>query len=224
MPEPGGAAPPTPPQVESAPAGAREEPSAARLLFRFAVGGSGLVAEWLASALRAIDETPTPPEAVSGVVRADARAVVVGALSSAMRWRPPLTPLEAAARNTGRVARRGLRLASKLPGAGVARRRVARARGQVAARLRRWAEEGAREELAGRRLARLATPTFVELAVARFADSPELKLVIEQQSQGLAASSVGELRERSERADRVVERVVRRVLRRPRRPPKARAP
>jgi hypothetical protein len=225
MPESGNprAAPPPPPETEGAPAAVREEPSPARLLFRFAVGGSGLIAEWLASALRAIDELPTPPEAASGAVRADARAVLVGALSSALRWRPPLAPLEAAARNTSRAARRGLRLAGRLPGAGLARRRVERARGQVGARLRRWAEEGAREELAGRRLARLATPAFVELAVARFAESPELKVVIEQQSQGLAASSVGELRERSEHADRVVERVVRRVLRRPPRSPKTRA-
>jgi hypothetical protein len=221
MADSGGAAPDTPPEAEGAPSGAREEPSPARLLFRFAVGGSSLLTEWVASALRAIDELPTPPDAASGVVRADARAVLVGALSSAMRWRPPVAPLEGAARRTGRVARRGLRLAANLPGAGLARRRVERARGRVAARLRRWAEEGAREELAGRRLARLATPSFVELAVARFADSPELKLVIEEQSQGLASSSVAELRDRSENADRVVERVVRRVLRRPRRGPKA---
>ena len=93
-------------------------------------------------------------------------------------------------------------------------RRYSRAQDELAAQLRRWAEEGSREERAGRRLARLATPSFIELAVARRADSPELKTVIEEQSGGLAASSVAELRERSEAADSVVERVVRRVLRR----------
>jgi hypothetical protein len=210
MAEPGEPAPP----AGAGPADGPEEPSAGRLVFRFAVGGSSLLAEWLASALRAIDQLPVPADAASVVVRANARAVLVGALSSAMRWRPPLAPLEAAARRTGRVTGRGLRLLARLPGAGLARRRYDRARARVAAQLVRWAEEGAREELAGRRLAHLATPSFFELAVARLADSPELKLVIEEQSSGLAASSVAELRDRSEHADRAIERVVRRVFRR----------
>jgi hypothetical protein len=52
--------------------------------------------------------------------------------------------------------------------------------------------------------------------VARLAQSPEMRAVIQEQSQGLASSSVAELRERSELADRIVERLVRRMLRRSR--------
>jgi hypothetical protein len=200
---------------EEAAGGAPAQVSAARLVFRFAVGGTGLLVEWMGSALRAIDELPTPVDAGPPRVETGAhvgRSVVVGALSSAMRWRPPPTQLGKAARSTGHATRRGLRMLARLPGAGVVQRRYGRAHDELAAQLRRWAEEGGREERAGRRLARLATPSFFELAVARLADSPELKTVIEEQSGGLAASSVTELRERSEAADSVVERVVRRVL------------
>jgi hypothetical protein len=202
------------PPPGATPTGARPEVGTPRLLFRFAVGGSALLAEWLGSALRAVDELPAPGEVEPPVARAPGRAVLVGAASSAMRWRPRLGPLETAAREAGRAGRRGLRFLANVPGAGAVRRRAARAQEAVAARLQCWAEEGAREERAGRRLARLATPSFFELAVARLAESPELKLVIAEQSEGLAKSSVGELRERSEHADRVVEKVVRRVLRR----------
>jgi hypothetical protein len=200
------------PAAVAAPTSAPRSPSAGRLLFRFAVGGSGLVAEWLAAALRAVDELPAPADERPADVAPGARAVVVGALSSALRWRPRPTGLGRAARGAERAARRGLHLIEHAPGAAAVRRRYARAQAGVASQLRRWAEEGAREERAGRRLARLAAPGFFELGVARLADSPELRGVIEEQSQGLAASSVAELRERSEHADRAVERIVRRVL------------
>jgi hypothetical protein len=185
-------------------------PSTARLVFRFAVGGTALLGEWFGAALRAIDALPAAPDEPAEVVPAGGRAVLVGALSSAMRWRPPPAPIAGAARRAGG-------LLAKLPGAGFARRRYARAHARVGARLRRWAEEGVREQRAGQRLARRATPAFFELAAARFADSPEVGHVIEQQSQGLAASSVAELRGRAAQADGAVERVARRVLRR--RPP-----
>ena len=203
----------TPPLAASdAPA----RPSTARLAFRLAVGGTTLAGEWLGAALRALDELPAP----AGEATADggARAVLVGALSSAMRWRPSPAPVPGMARRAGRAARRGLGVLANVPGARAAGRRYVRARDQLAARARAWADEGAREERAGRRLARRAAPTFFELAVARLADSPELRLVIEQQSEGLAASTIGELRDRAEHADGAVERVVRRVLHRPRHP------
>jgi hypothetical protein len=206
--------PPPPPAA----ADAATPPSTPRLVFRFAVGGTALFGEWLGAALRAIDELPPPPGEPPAADGRGARTVLVGALSSAMRWRPPLAPLQDAAHRAGRASRRGLGLLARLPGAGLARRRWARAQDRAVARVRLWAEEGAREERAGRRLARRATPAFIELAAARFADSPELRLVIEQQSEGLAASSVAELRARAEQADGAVERVVRRVLHRPRRP------
>jgi hypothetical protein len=196
------------------PGDAPGRPSVGRLVFRLAIGGTTLAGEWLGAALRAIDELPPPavePPAPDG---GGARAVLVGALSSAMRWRPPPAPIPGAARRAGRVARRGLGLLANLPGGRLVRRRYARARADLAARTLMWAEEGAREERAGRRLARRAAPAFFELAAARFAESPELRLVIEQQSEGIAAGSIGELRARAEQADGAVERVMRRVLRR----------
>jgi hypothetical protein len=205
-----------------APAGGAAPPSTARLAFRLCVGGTALTAQWCAAALRAVDELPPGGQGQgddgAGPDAAGARAVLVGALSSALRWRPPLARLEDAALRARRASGRGLGLLSNVPGARFARRRYARARDGLAARLAAWAEEGAREERAGRRLARRVTPVVFELAAARFAESPELRLVIEQQSEGLAASSIGELRARAEHADGAVERAIRRVLRRPPRP------
>jgi hypothetical protein len=192
----------------------RREIGSARLLFRFAVGGAGLAAEWFGTALRAVEQQPVPAGAPPEVVTVNARSVVVGALSAALRWRPPAAPLAAASRTTTLARRRGLRLLARVPGAGLVERRARALRERAAVQLRRWAREGAREQLEGRRLARLATPAFVELAVARLADSPELRTVIEEQSEGLAAQSVAELRERSQEADGAVERFVRRVFRR----------
>jgi hypothetical protein len=190
------------------------ETDTARLIFRFVVGGTELATQWLGAALRAVDEQPTAVAEPADVVEISARAVVVGALSSALRWRPRAAPLHAAARSTALATRHGLRLLGRVPGAGLVRRRYRRLRADAAVQVRQWAEEGAREQLAGRRLARRATPGLIELAVARVADSPELRTVIEEQSEGLATHSVAELRERSHDADRAVERLVRRVFRR----------
>jgi hypothetical protein len=191
------------------------ELTSARLVFRFVVGGTALAGEWLAEALRALEELP-PPAAASGGEAAPAGkgAVLVGAVSAALRWRPPGARLEAASRGATLASRRGLRLLSRAPGAGLVTRHYRELRQEVDEQLRRWAEEGARESLAARRLARLATPSFFELVVGRLAQSPELRGVIEEQSAGLARSSVEELRGRSEVADRVVERFVRRLIHR----------
>jgi hypothetical protein len=191
------------------------ELTSARLIFRFAVGGTALAAEWLAEALRALEELP-PPAAASSVEATPVgrSAVLVGALSAALRWRPPSERLEAASRGAALVTRRGLRLLSHAPGARLVERHYRELRQGVDEQLRSWAEEGARESLAGRRLARLASPSFFELVVGKLAQSPELRGVIEEQSAGVARSSVEELRDRSEIADRVVERFVRRLLHR----------
>jgi hypothetical protein len=190
------------------------EPTPGRYLFRFVVGGAALAGDWVAAALRAIDQLSEPAEGRPALARDDARAVVIGALSAALRWRMPKPRPRSVWRNAGRPIRTGRRILARLPGARLATRPYRRLQERIIVRLRRWGEEGAREDLAGRRLARVATPAFFELAVARLAQSPELKTVIEEQSEGLAASSVAELRERSEHADRTVEGVVSRLLRR----------
>jgi hypothetical protein len=203
----------TAPPSEAPGAGGPSELGTARLIFRFAVGGSALLAEWVGTALRSIDRLPPVDGEEPVAIPTGARTVVVGALSSALRGWPRGAPIGVSGR-AGRLARRGLRVLAILPGADLARRRLTSVRAAATAPLRRWAEEGAREELAGRRLAGLAAPRFFEAAVAHVADSPELRLVITQQSEGLAASSVAELRDRSQAADGAVERAVRRVLRR----------
>jgi hypothetical protein len=189
---------------------------AARLVFRLVVGSTSLAANWLVSALRALDQLRPPADWSQDVVPADAPSVVVGALSAALRWRPTRARQQAATSLVGRAARRGMQVLGRLPGAGRVDGRYRELREQTETTLRQWAEEGARETLAGRRLARLAAPGFFELVVARLAQSPELRAVIQEQSEGLASSSVAELRERSELADRIVDRLVRRMLRRAR--------
>jgi len=188
------------------------KPTPSRYLFRFVVGGTALTGAWLDAALRAIEQVSEPTDEAPALARNDLRAVLIGALSAALRWRLPAAPPRSAWRVVGHPLRTGARALARLPGAGLATRPYRRLHDQVIDRLRRWGEEGAREDLAGRRLARVAVPAFFELAVAYMAESPELRMVIQEQSEGLASSSVDELREQSELADRLVERVVRRLL------------
>jgi hypothetical protein len=51
-----------------------------------------------------------------------------------------------------------------------------------------------------------------EAALARVAESPDLKRVIREQSAGIAVTAVTELRNRSARADALAERAVRRLF------------
>jgi hypothetical protein len=183
-----------------------------RYLFRFVVGGTALTGDWLDAALRAVEQLSEPADEPPALTRGDLRAVLIGAVSAALRWRVPVTPPRSLWRAFGRPVRTGAHLLAHLPGAGLATRPYRRLHDRIADRLRRWGEEGAREDLAGRRLARVAVPAFFELAVAYLSESPELRIVIQEQSEGLASSSVNELRDRSELADRLVERVVRRLL------------
>jgi hypothetical protein len=183
-----------------------------RYLFRFVVGGTALTGDWLDAALRAIEQLSDPTDEPPTLTRSDLRAVLIGALSAALRWRLPVAPRRSVWRAVGRPISNGARMLARVPGAGIATRPYRRLHDRVADRLRRWGEEGAREDRAGRRLARVAVPAFFELAVAYLAESPELRMVIQEQSEGLASSSVNELRDRSELADRLVERVVRRLL------------
>jgi hypothetical protein len=117
-----------------------------------------------------------------------------------------------ARRRTAPLARRAFALARRAPGASrvTARIDVWRARGED--QLALWAATGRRETADGRSLARGVLTTLRESAFARVSDSPDLKRVIREQSEGIAVTAVGELRERSARADRLAEGVVRRLL------------
>jgi len=85
-------------------------------------------------------------------------------------------------------------------------------RGRSRAQLASWAAAGQREEAASRAVARKALTALRERALARVADSPDLKRVIREQSEGVAVIAVNELRNRSARADRLAERAVRRLF------------
>ena len=70
--------------------------------------------------------------------------------------------------------------------------------------------------LAGRALAGETIRLATQELVSAVAESPELKRVIAEQSEGLGASAMADLREGSARADTLAERVTRRFLRRSR--------
>jgi hypothetical protein len=194
--------------------------SRGRLLFRFGVGFLELTAEGLAGALETWHDLAHPePETPAAELEPPTagRHVVIGALASTPR---ALAAVAARAGRRGRpaaaLAGRALRRLSRAPGAGAVARRWRALRGRAGAQLARWGRAGRREEDEGRTLARLVVAALFEGAVARVADSPDLKRVIEEQSQGLAVTAVAELRERSARADSVAEAVTRRFVRRPR--------
>jgi hypothetical protein len=205
-------------------------PHPGRLLFRFAIGLAELAGQGLVTSLRVFEETRQAEDDETGVRRREtlppfrARHVLFGAASAVPGWiaarfarrrrnvaAPPVGP--------GRAARgHAYRLLARAPGVDRARRGYlawrARLAAQIGAQVGAWAAVGRREEQKGRALAREALIGYYELAMARIADSPELKQVIGEQSQGLAVSAVTGLRDGSARADDAIETVARRLLRR----------
>lgn len=186
-----------------------------RLLFRFGVGLVGLAGERLLGALRAVEALGrVAPEEPEPVRRAAVRDAVVGVVVSA----PPAVTaaLQPARTALAWFAGRGSRALRHVPGARAVARRWRAARAGATRGLDRLSATGHAEVEAGRRLAQTFVSGASEAAVARVADSPELKRVIGEQSQGLATTAVNELRERSARADTVAESVWRRLTGRPR--------
>jgi hypothetical protein len=181
---------------------------------RFAIGVAELGGEGLAAALRRFEAARVASPPVDRLAPASGRHVLLGALCTAPDWlsrklhpHPTLVPKP-------RPVGRWTRLMRRAPGVAQAHRYAEAVGARAQAQLGRWAELGAREEQAGRDLARLAVGVMFENAMNRVAQSPELKQVIEEQSGGLTSSAMGELRESSARADQVVESVARRLLRR----------
>jgi hypothetical protein len=140
------------------------------------------------------------------------RDVFVGALASLPEALTAALASAAPARaRMGRIARGGGRLLEAVPGARTVVRRCRAASAGAAGRLTRLSAVGRAEAEAGRRLAQVFLSSASAAAVARVAESPELKRVIGEQSQGLATTAVKELRERSARADSAAESVLRRL-------------
>lgn len=126
--------------------------------------------------------------------------------------RAHLSRASMAARGLAPSIARARRLARHLPGAtrSAAHWHAWHTRRRI--QLARWVAVGQREEVASRAVAREALLAMREAAFARVADSPDLKRVIREQSEGIAVTAVAELRSRSARADGLAERAVRRLL------------
>lgn len=120
------------------------------------------------------------------------------ASSSARRFAPSLA--------------RARRLARHLPGATRSAAHWHAWRTRRRAQLARWTAAGQREEAASRAVARQALTALREAALARVAESHDLKRVIREQSAGIAVTAVTELRSRSARADALAEKAVRRLF------------
>jgi len=195
-----------------------ERVSGARLLFRFGIGATELAGKRMIAALQLVDAVlgdtdaePVPDGAL------ELRHALLGAMAALPAWaRAALARRRAAARSLREGIAGGHRLVSRLPGARLARRRTSALIARVEAQLVRWALAGRREELAGRALAGETIHLVTQELVSTIAESPELKRVIAEQSEGLGASAMADLREGSARADTLAERVARRFLRRSR--------
>jgi hypothetical protein len=158
---------------------------------------------------------PAPPGAPL-----DLRHAALGFLSSAIggasrapaRARARLRRMAESARRRAAPLDRANKLASRVPGLPRAMGRLRAWRDRGRAQLTRWAELGRREQAQSRVLAFDALTVLRENMLARVSESPELKEVIREQSTGIAVTAMGELRERSARADSLVERTVGRLL------------
>jgi hypothetical protein len=81
-------------------------------------------------------------------------------------------------------------------------------------RLIRWTERGRRERAESRTLALDALTVLRENTIARVSDSPDVKRVIREESEGIAVTAVGGLRDGSVRADDLAEQALGRLFRR----------
>ncbi len=99
-----------------------------------------------------------------------------------------------------------------LPPVGGALRRADVWRARAAGSLARLRVAAAQEQIEGRSLALHTLRRLVRTAAGELANSPEVKRVIREQSQGLAAGAISEMRQRSARADDAAEELARRAL------------
>jgi hypothetical protein len=137
----------------------------------------------------------------------------IGAVSKAPgRARARLRRMVESTRPDTATFARTRKLVRRLPGMPRAVNRLAAWRDRGRNQLARWAELGRREQAQSRVLAFDALTVLRENMLARVSESPELKDVIREQSTGIAVTAMGELRERSARADGLVERTMGRLL------------
>ena len=191
-------------------------------MFRFVLGMTELTSERVGGVLSACSavEAPVALESMAEGTPLNLRHAVMGLLSDAVggasrapalvraRW----GRLAASARRRAAPLDRLRGLVGRLPGMPRAMGRVRTFRNQGRQRLARWSELGRREEAASRLLAFDALTVLRENMLARISESPDLKSVIREQSEGIAVTAMSELRERSARADNLAERTVGRLF------------
>lgn len=192
------------------------------MTLRFVLGLAELTNERVGAVLSACSavESPAALDPTAAGTPLNLRHAALGILSDAVlgvssapalvraRWRS----LAASARRRAAPLGRLRRSVGRLPGMPRATDRLRAWRNQGARRLARWAELGRREEEASRILAFDALTVLRENMLARISDSPDLKRVIREQSEGIAVTAMSELRERSARADNFAERTVGRLF------------
>jgi hypothetical protein len=192
-----------------------EQASSGRLVLRFVVGTTEVAWDRLVAALRVFEQgrassgeiLSRPPLAPRHVLLGALCAAPAGLQSALARARP-------LAERTGRVAGRGLRALTRLPGGSRLQAASSAALARTLTQIARWAEAGLQEEMASRSLARSALPELFELAMARLADSPDLQGLLQEQTQGLTAAAMNRLREYSQGADQAAQGLVSRLLHR----------
>ena len=187
-------------------------------MLRFVLGLTELTNERVGAVLSACS-TVAPPAALEPTTAGAAlslRHAALGLLSDAVggvsrapalvraRWRR----LAASAQQRAAPLDRLGKLVGRLPGVPRAVDRLHAWHSQGRKRLASWAELGRREQAESRILAFDALTVLRENMLARVSESPDVKSVIREQSQGIAVTAMGELRERSARADNLAERTV----------------
>ena len=191
-------------------------------MFRFVLGMTELTNERVGAVLAACSAVASPAalEPTGAATPLNLRHAAMGLLSDAVSGASRAPALVRA--RWGRLAasaRRGAApldcvrgLVGRLPGMPRAMGRLRGWRDQGQKRLAGWAEVGRREEAASRVLAFDAITVLRENMLARISESPDLKNVIREQSEGIAVTAMSQLRERSARADNLAERTVGRLF------------
>lgn len=205
-------------------AGEAGRPGAGRLLLRFGVGLVGLTRAWAGSLLTAASgaaaseagASPGDRQATPLAARHAALGLLLDLLAGGERTadflRARLSRGAMPARRLAAPLARVGRLAGRAPGLARAAGRLREWRARGAMKLAGWAMAGRREEAESRALAQAALVTVYQSALGSVAESPTLKRVIREQSEGIAVTAVTELRDRSARADNLAEGAVRRLL------------
>ncbi len=165
-----------------------------------------------------ITEAPPANAAPPSMPRLAVRFAIGLAELAAAQVLSTLRQSQAAAGASGQrvnVARRGharLDALRRVPPLSGALRRADRWRGRAAQSFARLQVIAAEERREGRALALGAWQRLVRTAASELANSPELKRVIREQSQGMAAGAISDMRQRSARADDAAEDLARRAL------------